>query len=389
MYPEARMISAMKVWKLPIGKESVLSEMCQNGQYFLQEKIDGYWYEFEKTKNHSYLFSRNESKVTGELSEKGANVPHIMEALSWLPADTILIGEIYYPGGTSKTVTTVMGCLPELAIKRQENNPIHYYIHDIIMYDGVNLIGTGAEDRYKILEAIWHKHALDKYNFLRLAVKVDEDLEGEISRILKSGGEGVVLKKRDYPYTPGKRPAWSTIKIKQMDSIDLVCIGLCDATREYTGSELQDWEYWEKGKPCFYDCFEEDHCWNGWGCWEKVQGKYYNKYICNPDGGKFTKDNERKYVPVTKPYFLGWKTTIKIGAYDENGELKELGTVASGLTDEDKKEMTFLPERWIGKVISLDCMSINKKDHTLRHPVFKGKRDDKPAKDCLISEIFK
>ena len=30
MYPEAKMIDAMKVWKLPAGKESMLSEICQS-----------------------------------------------------------------------------------------------------------------------------------------------------------------------------------------------------------------------------------------------------------------------------------------------------------------------------------------------------------------------
>ena len=30
----------------------MLSEICQSGDYFLEEKIDGYWYEFEKTENY-------------------------------------------------------------------------------------------------------------------------------------------------------------------------------------------------------------------------------------------------------------------------------------------------------------------------------------------------
>lgn len=361
MYPEAKMIDAMKVWKLPAGKESMLSEICQSGEYFLEEKIDGYWYEFEKTDNYSYLFSRNTSTTTGLLSEKGANVPHIMDALDCLPKNTIIIGEIYYPGGTSKTVTTVMGCLPDLAIKRQENNPIHYYLHDIIEYDGINLIGLGAEERYKILEGAWNYHNLEKYDFLRLAKKVDENLEEEISRILNSGGEGAVLKKRNYPYAPGKRPAWSTVKIKQMDSVDLVCTGLCDPTKEYTGKELDTWTYWES-----------------------PEGELCDFIDAVPKGDLIIEG----YVPVTKYYYYGWKSAIKIGAYNNNGDLIDLGTVSSGITDDMKRLMTEFPGNFIGHVVVLDCMSINKKDHTLRHPVFKCMREDKNAKDCLIDEIF-
>lgn len=58
MYPEAKMIDAMKVWKLPSGKESMLSEICQSGDYFLEEKIDGYWYEYEKQRIIAIFFAK-------------------------------------------------------------------------------------------------------------------------------------------------------------------------------------------------------------------------------------------------------------------------------------------------------------------------------------------
>lgn len=371
LYPEAEnlMIEPMLIWKLPAGKESMLSEVCSNGEYFLEEKIDGAFYQFVKTENHSYLFGRTVSKLSGILTEKSDNVPHLKEALNCLPAGTILIGEIYVPGGTSKDTVSIMGCLPALAIKRQEKEPIHYYVHDIIAYDTVNLIDSPADLRYKILAAIWKKHNLNQYSFLRLATRVDEDMEAEISRILKSGGEGAVLKKKNYPYTPGKRPAWSTIKVKQMDSIDLICTGFCDATKEYTGKELATWEYWEE---------RGERSQDGEYTWLLSEGQYYEDYFHNP----------HIYRPVTKPYFLGWKTAIRIGAYNDNGELVDLGTVSSGLTDDNKREMTENPDLWLGHVIALDCMQIDKKEHTLRHPVFKCKRDDKDAKDCVISEIF-
>lgn len=371
LYPEAEnlMIEPMLIWKLPAGKESILSEVCSNGEYFLEEKIDGAFYQFVKTENHSYLFGRTVSKLSGILTEKSDNVPHLKDALSCLPAGTILIGEIYVPGGTSKDTVSIMGCLPALAIKRQEKEPIHYYVHDIIAYDTVNLIDSPADLRYKILFAIWKKHNLDQYSFLRLATRVDEDMEAEISRILKSGGEGAVLKKKDYPYTPGKRPAWSTIKVKQMDSIDLICTGFCDATKEYTGKELATWEYWEE---------RGERSQDGEYTWLLSEGRYYEDYLHNP----------HIYRPITKPYFLGWKTAIRIGAYNDKGELVDLGTVSSGLTDDNKREMTENPDLWLGHVVALDCMQIDKKEHTLRHPVFKCKRDNKDAKDCVISEIF-
>lgn len=371
LYPEAEelMIEPMLIWKLPAGKESMLSEVCSNGEYFLEEKIDGAFYQFVKTENHCYLFGRTVSKLSGILTEKSDNVPHLKEALNCLPAGTILIGEIYVPGGTSKDTVSIMGCLPTLAIKRQKDAPIHYYVHDIIAYDSVNLINSPADLRYKILAAIWKKHNLNQYSFLRLATRVDEDMEAEISRILKSGGEGVVLKKKDYPYSPGKRPAWSTIKVKQMDSIDLICTGFCDATKEYTGKELETWPYWEERGEQNQD---------GEYTWLLSEGQYYEDYIHNP----------HIYRPVTKPYFLGWKTAIRIGAYNDKGELIDLGTVSSGLTDDNKREMTEHPELWLDKVVALDCMQVDKKEHTLRHPVFKCKRDDKDAKDCVISEIF-
>lgn len=363
LYPGAEdlMFEAGKIWKLPDGKEHMLSEVCGSGEYFLEEKVDGACYQFVKTEMGSYLFGRTISKTTGLLTEKGQNVPHLLSALDCLPNRTILICEIYVPNGTSKDVTHIMGCLSAEAIKRQEKEGnIHCYVHDIIYYDNVNLMNTGAEDRYKILEAIWKEHGLDRYDFLRLAVKVDEDLEGEISRILKRGGEGVVMKKRDSVYVPGKRPAWDTIKVKQMDSVDLICIGLCPPTRDYTGKELGTWPYWAK---------------------EETDNLQQISLNGKPEG-------ETGWIPVTKYYAYGCPSAIKIGAYDENGQLKELGTVSSGLTDEDKFNMKDNLEDYVMRVVSLDCMSLDKREQTLRHPVFKGWRDDKNPKDCLIKEVF-
>lgn len=365
LYPGAGdlMWEPQLVWSLPKGKEDKLEEMCANGEYFASIKKDGACYQYVQTENSSYLFGRTVSKVTGLLTEKSANVPHIIEALNTLPPKTVIVFEIYYPGGSSKDTVSIMGCLPQKAIDRQKDKPIHAYAHDILYYDGKDLRNTGAFERYKILEEVWKDHDFDSFDFLELATPIYDNIMEEANKALARGEEGVVLRKKDGTWNCGKRPAWNTIKIKEHDSIDLVCVGLCPPTKEYTGKELNTWEYWET-----------------------MGGDLYQGRYLDDDGNATIKTI---MYPVTKYYYLGWNSAIKIGAYDNEGNIVELGTVSSGLTDDDKRLMTEFPDNYIGKVVALDCMSIDKREHTLRHPVFKCVREDKDAKDCKISEVFK
>lgn len=339
-------IEPMKINKIPEGKEELFPSICASGQYFAQLKKDGYWYQYERQEDRNYLWSRTTSKVTDTLAEKGDNVPHIMGALSHLPVGTVLIGEIYYPGKRSKDVTPIMGSLPEKAIERQEGEYgwLHYYIHDIIYYNGVNLMNYGAWVRYKILEKVWYKYMLydftkDGEQFLELAAIVEDNIQEACAAALAAGEEGMVLKKKTAPYTPGKRPVWDTIKIKKTDTCDAIILTACNPTKEYTGKEIETWEYWEDG------------------------------------------------IAVTKPYALGWKTAIEIGCYDGD-KIVSIGTVSSGLTDEMREGLAKHPEDYIGKVCELAGMEKDPEAHTLRHFHFIRLRPDKNPQECLIDEIF-
>ena len=337
----------MKINRIPDGKENLFPSICASGEYFAELKKDGYWYMFERDADgEMYLWSRNVSKTTGILTEKSANVPHIMECFETIPNDTIIIGEIYYPGKRSKDVTPIMGALPALAIERQANEYgfLRYYIHDILFYGGHDLVSMRADVRYDILKAVYNKHLLFSYSIdghptIELAERVDDNIQEAVAAALDAGEEGMVLKKRTAPYTPGKRPAWDTIKIKKTDTCDAIIIAACEPTKEYTGKEIDTWEYWEDG------------------------------------------------IPVTKSYALGWKTAIEIGCY--NGDkIISIGTVSSGLTDEMREGLARHPEDYIGKVCELAGMEKDRKAHTLRHFHFKQIRDDKVPKECTLSSIF-
>ena len=346
LYPEAKMYSAMKINK---GTDELLKKVCESGTAFGQIKKDGYWYQFEKHEHYSYLFSRSASTVTKLQSEKSANVPHIMKALSVLPKDTILIGEIYYPGGSSKTVTTIMGCLPKKAIERQNGKSglIHYYIHDIIMFNGLDFVKNKVSnyDRYRILKKIYEKYNLAN-DYIELAEAWTDNLYSRVGTALAAGEEGMVIKVKDGIYEPDKRPL-TMLKAKKVDFIDAIIIGFEEPTKEYYGKEIQNWNYWiqnENGQP----------------------------------------------LAVTKPYYMGWHNSrIKIGAYNNKGTIVEIGTIHSGISDEMKEDMTNNPNKYLNKVCSIQCMELDKKEHTIRHGFFKYMRDDKDIIDCQIEDIFK
>lgn len=383
IYPEALVIEPMKINKIPEGKEHMFPSLCESGEYFAQLKKDGYWYMFEKTENHAYLFSRTTSAVTGTLAEKSANVPHIMEALSCLPAGTILIGEIYYPGKRSKDVTPIMGSLPDKAIERQqgEYGYLHYYIHDMIYYAGTNLISYGASVRYNLLKRVFEFHNLfEKYDFIELAARVDENIQEFVADALERGEEGAVLKKKIAPYAPGKRPAWDTIKIKKTDTCDAICIGFGEPTKyyngkldvgiNYSGKEAASWPYWVIEEWNLEDSFI-------------VKERYVPVGITECERGiKF------KTVPVTKAYYYGWKTSMEIGAYDEDGKIISIGSVSSGLNEHIQETAGQNPGAYLNRVVKLAGMEKDREAKTLRHFYFKGFHEDKNPNECTLKEIF-
>lgn len=369
LYPEAVMHEAMKIEK---GTDTLLKVACESGDYFGQLKKDGFWYQYEHHTNHSYLFSRSASRTTGLQAEKGANVPHIMQALEALPNETILIGEVYYPGGSSKNTTTIMGCLPAKAIERQNGayGKIHYYVHDILMYNGIDFVSaeTGSWDRYCILEKIWKLHGLDKYDFLELAEVWTDDLYARVGDALAAGEEGMVIKHKDGKYEPGKRPK-TNLKAKKVDFADVVIMGFEEPTKEYYGKESDSWNYcicyvYNQGLDEWVECERSD---KGWFAY---------------------RDPFHKSVLVTKPYYMGWHNSrIKIGLY-KNGSLVEVGTIHSGISDEMKQDMSEHPEKYLGQVCSIQMMEVDSKAGTIRHGFYKHMRPDKNATDCRYEDVF-
>ena len=344
LYPGSMQLAPMRYAVKP--SQSQTEQAWSSGEWIAQEKKDGAFYQLEKTDaGDVYMFGRTVSKKTGEYTEKSNNFPHIKKwAEENLPNGTILIGEIYIPGGKSNDVTKISGCTSANAYKRQfessEYQPVHYYVFDIIRFKGQDLCDMPTVDRLVRLE--FGLDGLWDGKYVERAQTYYNNFEEHLKDIFAAGGEGMVFKHMDCPYRIGKRTTASQMfKYKEsLDSVDLICIGLEDPTYYYEGKEAESWPY----------------------------------------------KNEKGELK-TKPAYYGWKNALRVGAY-KDGKIREVGTVASGLTDADREDMGLHPESWLDKVVEIQCMSTTK-DGALRHPVFRRVREDKGPDDCLWDEIFK
>ena len=127
------------------------------------------------------------------------------------------------------------------------------------------------------------------------------------------------------------------IKWKEHDTVDVICIGFEDATKDYDGKNEDSWDFW---------IIEEDL--------DYPNGKYELYKKCDVGKKEAIRGINFRTIPVTKPYYYGWKTAMRIGVY-KNGEIVEIGTVSSGLNDELRAAFAKTPEKYVNRVVKVDC----------------------------------
>ena len=335
----------MLVGKAPKNYE----DMLKNTPIIGTIKKDGYWSQLVKDENEVHLYSRTVSKKTGYYSDNIDKVPHIKDwAMNELPNGTCIIGEVYYPNGTSKNITSVLGALPEKAIERQkgEYGKIHFYMHDILAYNGEDYVMNNMTYDYRYSNLCEHidiaTPLIPELEVARCYDNAYLDLNKVTIDKLAAGEEGMVFRVENGLYAPGKRQPKVMFKIKQaQNDIDFVITEVLPPEYLYTGKESETWGY---------------------------------------------KDKEGNLI--TKAAYYGWAGALRLGAYDNAGNLVSVGRVSSGLTDNLKADLAANPDKYIGTVVEVNCMSLDKGNKTMRHCYLSRLRADKPAQDCKLEEIF-
>lgn len=360
-------LPAQKYWSFPSGYKKDSKAETQNmifsGDYVGARKMDGAFYKFIKDENGNMELIGRSKSVKGDYIDKIEWVPQLHEFFNSLPNGTCLLGELYFPEKEgSSNVTTIMGCLPQKARDRQEKGmKLHYYIFDVLAFNGESLYQKNIEDRITYLYDINIIRNTNYNEYINIAKYYEgKELWNHLQETLNVGGEGVVITKKGTCYQPGKRPARQTLKVKKElhETIDCFFTGHATApTKEYTGKEIETWQYWLNERTN-----------------EKLNGEYYKEYF-----------NGAPLIPITKPYFNGWAGSLEIGVI-KNDKVVPIGYL-SGLSDEIKANY----KDYKGKVIEVGAMEVlynNEKFSGLRHAKLVNFRPDLTIKDCTWEKIF-
>lgn len=354
-------------------KKAKAKELVMSDKYFGSRKMDGAWNAIIRDmEGNFHMRSRTES-VNGGYLDKAEWVPQICEDLAKIPNGTVLIGEIYFPDNEgSRKITSVLNCLKDKCLERQKKNGyLHFYVFDIIAWDGKSLINMPFRKRISpYFEDISYLDNL-AVNYIPEAKYVEyaryykgEALWELYGDVMAAGGEGIVITREDCAYLCGKRTAWMTLKMKKelQDTIDAFLDGDYKlATRLYGGKEIETWQYWENFKT----------------------GEKFNtsKFINYTAGEPFE--------PISKAYYNGWASRVSFSVM-KDGVPVHIAWI-SGITDELKAEIVSNPEKWKNKVAELTAMEIEHidDDYSLRHGKIEKWRDDKKPEDCEYSQITK
>ena len=366
----------MRYWAAPASmsvetKRAKLEQMIDSGDYLFGLKTDGNWSRAVITPDIQLLQTRGISTVTktyGEIQDKVMFWDDVCAVFK--KGTTVILGEVYIPGGIDKDAGAILRCLKDKAIARQKTNPLKWRIFDVLALDGKDMMETPFEERIAHIDEVVQRINSPLVEGVTY-YEMDETFFDKMGEIFAAGGEGCVCYRKDSIYIPGKRGphAWDTLKVKQEISseIDAFISDIVPGEKIYTGKDLGSWQLWEQQRTG-----------------EKLMGSYFGEYRT---GGA--------YLPITKNYYYGWPGAIQVSVLDNNGNEVPLCKV-SGLTEEFKTSLRDEPERWIGCPVSISGMMVSsaKADSegngiSIRHPLLKRIRENDISKeDCTLAKIL-
>jgi bifunctional non-homologous end joining protein LigD len=224
-----------------LGLTAALAKIMAGGEWVMEPKLDG-------ARARMFLGADGNKIVTGRRSvktfayiQREDNFPHLRDAVVPALAGTVLDGELLAVNPHSgehllNDTVALTNSRPEVAVKAQQERGISVNFHafDVLSLHGEDVTASPLDTRRSHLCEMVERFGFSWLGEFVNAVPQAPAEESYIAECLADGYEGVMVKRLDSIYRPGKRSAdW--IKVKPFSTFDAFVTGYVPGTGRNTG----------------------------------------------------------------------------------------------------------------------------------------------------------
>ncbi len=242
LIPQYSVMLAQRAKHLESSKFDALLDN-KSGLWIAEVKKDGIRAKLHLESPSNRIDSRHRSEITYEYVEKTNCLPHLRDMRHFIPG-TVLDGELQMPVSrmkhgktdTNDVLTSTLAAVNSLPGRSVELQMMFgycsFFAFDILFYCGDDVRQLPYSKRYKILCSI-HR-SLIGYPFFRLPVQCEHNFIDFYHQIVKTGGEGIMLKRTDWPYqSHGRGRGW--FKLAKGKETDAFITGFVPGEGEFSG----------------------------------------------------------------------------------------------------------------------------------------------------------
>jgi DNA ligase D-like protein (predicted ligase) len=181
-----------------------MARLPEGTRWLYELKLDGYRAIAFKSGGRVHLRSRNDKDFT-------ARYPAIASALSTLPDDTVIDGEVVALDPTGKPSFNLLQNFGQRDVTPKAS--LVYYVFDVLTIAGRDVMNEPLSMRLDLLAAKIMPGLRDP---IRESPTLEASLPDLIQAVKAQSLEGLVAKRRDSRYEPGQRSgAWAKMRVNQ------------------------------------------------------------------------------------------------------------------------------------------------------------------------------
>ena len=174
-----------------------VSKLPEGLEWIWEIKLDGYRALAVKSKSDVTLFSRRRKSLNRRF-------PYIVEALGDLPAGTVVDGEVVAIDESGRPDFNLLQNF------RAEASRIQYYIFDLLCWEDRDLTRVPLVERRALLKSL----VVIRDKRIRVSDYFEAAPKDLLSVVREQGLEGIIGKRKDSLYQPGKRSgAWIKYRV--------------------------------------------------------------------------------------------------------------------------------------------------------------------------------